>query len=624
MSFESPYLLAGLLAVPLVLLFGLWRTRPQVCAVPSLRIWGRLAERNPPVRELRRPAFHASLILQAVAAAFLVVGLAGPYARVPSARPRALFLLLDDSASLAARDGTGRTRWDLAREAVRDLVAQADAGDRIVLATGHSGSGPGRRYDGPPSGVQAHLDSLVPSGCGEEAVVRAARLLAAECGTGPGRMLRVVSDHAAPDVAAAVKPAGGRIRTVGEAVRNTGIVAFSGEPAATGRLDVFLSCLGPAGGEAEVELSDSPDGTSWRRLEVLRIPLDRRGEGALVRGIEPGADSRLLRARLTAPDALEADDIARLVRVDEGAQAVCHVARPGPLVKALQSIPGLRVEIRTAAPGRPVPFRSGPRLQVFDGVVPERLPEGAWVVLSNPPAPVGPFEVEEDGPAAVEAWRMAPPLTDHVDLPAIAVRRAKRCRLADGFGGAVRVILESRDRGPLLAWWDRAGGGVVYVGFDLAWRGDPGADATAWSRDPGFPIFWKNVADAALGGAPPSGGWMGHRTCAPAGRWGAEVGARRAREGGGAFDGSVPAGPSGVAAHVPGVVYVEGAGGRVPSAAFNLFDATETACPSGGGAEGDRLPPATEEFRPRSLAGVCAAAAGILLAAAWGLAARSR
>ncbi len=625
MQFESPSVLGWLLAVPLILLFGLWRTRPAAVIVPSLRLWGGMKDRHPPVRELRRPAFQVSLLLQALSAALLVTALAGPRTVEPRPLPRALFVLLDDSASLGALDEAGRSRWEAAREAVRALVAQAAPGDRIVLVRAHAGpGGAGRRSAGPPGGVVPHLDALRPSACGEAAVVHVARLLAAECGTGPGRTLVVVSDHAAADVAEAVAPAAGRFLTVGGPVRNAGILAFACELVPGGGVEIFLRCAGPAGASVDVGLADSEDGASWHPLGDVRVLLDGRGEGSRAHRLVPAPARGILQARLAEPDALEADDAAWLVRAAGEATVACFSARPGPLVRALQSIPGLPVEVVASDPDRPAPARRGVSLSVYDGVVPERLPEGHWVVLADPPASVGPFEVGEAGPAAPDAWRTAPPLTDHVDLPSIGVRRARRCRVKEGLAGSVRVLLESRERGPLLAWWDRAGGGVVYVGFDLAWRGDPGTSATAWALDPGFPIFWKNVVDAALAGRPPAGAWVSGRTCEafPAGGTGTvplsgPAGPLEAEE-------ETAAGGRRVVLHRSGLVFEAGAEGRVPVGAAGLLDAVETAAPAGGGEPTDfRLPRAPEGMQSYSHVVPCLGIAGILLGAAWLLAARA-
>jgi hypothetical protein len=110
--------------------------------------------------------------MQAAAAALLVTALAGPQFLVPRPLPRSLFILLDDSASLEARDDQGVRRWDLATAAVRAIVDQAAPDDRVVLVAGHVGSPEASdasdfRYEGPPGGVPGFLARLRPRGCGE-------------------------------------------------------------------------------------------------------------------------------------------------------------------------------------------------------------------------------------------------------------------------------------------------------------------------------------------------------------------------------------------------------------------------------------------------------------------------
>jgi hypothetical protein len=424
-------------------------------------------------------------------------------------------------------------------------------------------------------------------------------------------------------VAEAVKAAGGRFATVGSPVRNAGILAFSAPCEDRGGAEVFLRCAGPAGDAVSIGMTASDDGVSWRPVATVRIPLDGRGEGSLVHRLDEAPRERVLRAALSAADALAADDAACLVRAGGVRPVVCFSARPGHLVKALQSIPGLAVELRAAEPDRPAPAAPGARLVVYDGVVPERLPEGAWVVLADPPASVGPFEVGEAGPAAPDTWREAAPLTDFVSLPSVTVRRARACRVKPDAAGSLRTILESRDRGPLLACWDRPGGTVIYAGFDLTWRGDPAASASAWALDPGFPIFWKNVVDSALGkGWAGEGEWTSGRTCHPMGLGPSVAGTLRGAEPLIVLEDGASSTHRRLVAHRPDLVFEEGPDGRVPRAAFNLFDPVETACPADPVPEPFRLSPAPRGNRSRSYAETCVIAAAVLLSAAWVLARR--
>src|SRR6185295_4600179 len=78
-KFETPAALWGLSSLLLLVLFSLWRQAAARVVVPSLLLWKKIPERNPPVRALRRPKWRLDLLLQAFAIAAAIGALAGPY-----------------------------------------------------------------------------------------------------------------------------------------------------------------------------------------------------------------------------------------------------------------------------------------------------------------------------------------------------------------------------------------------------------------------------------------------------------------------------------------------------------------------------------------------------------------
>lgn len=627
LEFASPQLLWWLLGVPLVLLFGLWRTRPAAVTVPSLRLWERIRERQPPVRELRRPSLQLSLILQALAAALLVASLAGPQRSEPRPTPRAVYLLVDDSASmgaaLAAKDPSrsedrSTTRMDSAREAVASLLARAAPEDRVVVVAPHASPW---RYDGPPSGVAAFLRAAAPAACGEDDVIRSARLLAAEAGTGPGRALVAVTDRQNDALREALRPADGRLLIVGGPARNAGIVAFSVESAPAGGVRVFVRCVGSTKETLDLDLENSADGDRWEPLDPprLRVALSERGEGSLVVSLPAMPKGEVVRLRRLGDDALADDDTAWLLRAAGPRRIAYYAERPGSVAKALQAVPDVKLDVHPVVPGRAAPAEDAARLVVYDGVAPERLPEGRWVALLNATS-VGAFEVGAASADAPDAWRVVAPLTDHVDLPSIAVWRSRPCRFS-GPADALQVILGSRAHGPLLAWWDRPGGPVLYAGFDLSWRGETASSDSAWALDPGFAIFWKNVVDAVYsrGALGPDGVWGCEKTWVPMSAGPDGTDPWLDATGQAVIEAGTREDPRRVVRH-PGLVRARGgAGGSRLVAAANLRDAVESACASSEPTPlgGVQLPPAPEGRRPRSWAEPCVAAAAACLIAAW-------
>ena len=80
MNFENPAALWALSSLALLVLFSLWRQAAARTVVPSVVLWKKIPERNPPIRALRRPKWRVELLLQALAIAAAVAALAGPFA----------------------------------------------------------------------------------------------------------------------------------------------------------------------------------------------------------------------------------------------------------------------------------------------------------------------------------------------------------------------------------------------------------------------------------------------------------------------------------------------------------------------------------------------------------------
>jgi len=101
-SFETPAAFWGLSSLVLLILFSLWRQAAARVTVPSLVLWKKIPERNPPVRALRRPRWRFELLLQALAIAAAIAALAGPYRETQEFQPRRVALVFDSSARMRA------------------------------------------------------------------------------------------------------------------------------------------------------------------------------------------------------------------------------------------------------------------------------------------------------------------------------------------------------------------------------------------------------------------------------------------------------------------------------------------------------------------------------------------
>ena len=152
MKFETPGALWALASLVFLILFSLWRQGAQRVTVPSLLLWKKISERNPPVRALRRPRWRLELLLRALAIAAAVAGLAGPYRDSEVSPPRRIAIVLDTSARMAAGGRLEKSRAEAAK-----LQEGALKNDLVTFYDGSRGprSLP-RALDAVP--VDAHVD----------------------------------------------------------------------------------------------------------------------------------------------------------------------------------------------------------------------------------------------------------------------------------------------------------------------------------------------------------------------------------------------------------------------------------------------------------------------------------
>jgi Ca-activated chloride channel homolog len=132
MTFLTPlFLLLGLLAAPIVLMYML-RLRRQEVMVSSTLLWQRLLrdrEANAPWQRLRR---HLLLILQLLILAALVLALARPFLPVPALASGSTVVLLDASASMQATD-VDPNRFGAAKQEVTSLIRNLGSGNQMTL-----------------------------------------------------------------------------------------------------------------------------------------------------------------------------------------------------------------------------------------------------------------------------------------------------------------------------------------------------------------------------------------------------------------------------------------------------------------------------------------------------------
>ena len=193
MNLLAPVGLWFLVAVPAIFILYLIQSRYRPQVVASLLLWKRMARDLEAEAAWRRPRWDLLLALQLVVALLLGLALARP--AVVGGDGQRLVVVLDTSASMAARD-VQPTRFAAARQQVIDLVNGAAPDTRVWLVT--AGAVPRVVVEnGSPSNLSPALDGVQPEPAAGD-LATAVRIAAglASPQAGGGRHVVVVTDGA--------------------------------------------------------------------------------------------------------------------------------------------------------------------------------------------------------------------------------------------------------------------------------------------------------------------------------------------------------------------------------------------------------------------------------------------
>jgi Ca-activated chloride channel family protein len=441
----TPAALWGLLAMPFLILLYLLRIRRKDHPVSSVLLWQRSAPTLAAYRPSRRIERSLLLLLQLLATAAIVTGLARPsvIARAPDHGD--VVLVLDLSLSMRARD-VSPTRFDHARDEALDVVAHLHPGQRAGIVV----AGPRPQVLVPPTGDGARLTkalrTLEPWDAAGD--VAGAVVAASELPLGPGERIVVWTDGARGPLPALPQAT---YRMLGTSDDNVGIT-------------MFRAARGPNGAEALLRVDNFsgrarqvPLEVTHGRLPVYRSTLDLpAGEARTV--VFPITGDGVFRARLTTHDALPDDDVASAVLDPAPLPSVLLVSAGNPYLERL---------LRVLPVGRAEQTRSvDPTLWgsygvvILDRINPGPVPPGDYLLIASVPSnlPItASGDVQRPG---LTTWERTDPVLRFVDLGSVRVARA--LTLTPGGGR----VLAGGDV-PLL--WAYEGGGIraLLLGFAL-------------------------------------------------------------------------------------------------------------------------------------------------------------
>jgi hypothetical protein len=298
MSWLAPAALLWLGSLPV--LVWLWRlaTSRRQRVVPSLVPFEPLLRRRASQRQ--RVVVNRLFWLQAAALGALALALAQP--AVLSSPQRTTLVLLDTSASMAAR-GRGPSAFERARRQLGARLARKPPGEQWLVVTTAPVDVPTRQTTADGARLRRLLETLSPRDL-SGSLGTAAQLGQAVLGRAPDQTL-VVTDEEVPAGWA------GQFLGVGRPLPNAAIVGLDAQGPLCGatpaQVVATLENFGPQAQTAELLLEG--DG---RRLREERVELPAGGRRSVTLAVEaPGIE--WLRLRLRVPgDALAADDTAQV------------------------------------------------------------------------------------------------------------------------------------------------------------------------------------------------------------------------------------------------------------------------------------------------------------------------
>jgi Ca-activated chloride channel homolog len=464
MNFLAPLAFAfSALSIPIILLYML-RLRRTEKPISSSFLWKHLVrdrEANAPWQRLR---FSWLLLLQLLILLALVLALARPFVEVQTVSAGQIVLLLDASASMNATD-MGDSRFERAKEQALDLVGTLGGDDTMTVI---------RVADVPEvlassSRNRSELrDAINDAQAGETAAdwTAAMTLAASRSQLVEDLQVVIVSDGGLPADLPEI-PGEIRLVTVGESSENLAISALATRdiPGSSPQLFAQITNYGTQDSEVIFSIELNGELFSAQRYTVAaqdhadvivpNLPLDF---GTLRAVLSPPAAA-------TVPDYLALDNEAYAVQEIRSAGEVLLVTERNIfLTQIFGSLPGVR--LTQARPDSGLPAGEFD-LYVFDGWLPDTLPDGDLFII-NPPSSTGLFTVgaavEDINQARAESVLPDNPLTQYLDFADVNISTFRPISDYESWG---QSLVTSRSGNPLLLAGEVDGRQAAVLSFAL-------------------------------------------------------------------------------------------------------------------------------------------------------------
>ncbi|WP_461786119.1 VWA domain-containing protein, partial [Prosthecobacter sp.] len=411
---------------------ALWLFRRQAKRVPvsTLLFFKSLAREHQESAWLRRIKKWLSLLLTLLVLLFAILALARPSSDLSADSPGAVVIVVDHSASMAAKDAQGRTRFDEAKRLVKDRIRSLP--DQIVLSL--------ITFDARPQVLLSRsrnrreclrlLDELKPvpiEGKTEAALNVAKRLADLESRS----RIWLAADSRIEDASIDSIPV-----ALNEPL-NVGITGFQirHSPLARDRYEAFVK-ISAAASNASKTTSTLEITLAGRIAQLRELELAPGESSALILPLEGLRGQRLEMRLKTAGDCFGWDDgLAAPLPKTKPLNVAWFAEKPDPFTElALSSlIEAGRIEMKKGDPAA-WPPKELPDVYVFENWLPQEWPSDRPVIALTPLTSSGPLRtrdmrgvphdsvraVQPDHPVLFRASssRIAVTQTTVLDLPA--------------------------------------------------------------------------------------------------------------------------------------------------------------------------------------------------------------
>jgi Ca-activated chloride channel family protein len=476
MSLLNPWALFWLAAAaPVILMYFLKLKRKKV-PVSSTWLWSRSIQDirvNAPFQKLRSSLL---LILQLLLILLAAFALSDPIGRTTPPDEKRWVFLIDRSASMQAKD-VKPSRLEKAKETARQLLKTCGPRDEVMVVAFSNRAQVMTPLTADRGAAERAIDAIEPA----DTVTRiqeAFRIAASAVQPYKSRTIVILSDGRFEAIQAGSEQIDLKYVPIGTGARNAAITAIevkkpqkADEPwTVFAQLDLFSK------EEVEVPVELHVNG---ELKAIKKVKMAANSSGAVLFEVNK-PEPQIVEVKIAMEDDLDVDNRAwAVVRPD---RPKLLVAGPGNffLDKALAQVRDMDAfsaeDFSKASTG-------DYDIVVLNGVLPESLPEGRYLILGEIPKWEGVKSEGEVAQPAVTDWDRRHPVARMINFSGLYVKSAPKLTLP----GFAAPIVEGPDNTPLIFAWEKGRTRAVVVTFKLL--------ESDWPLRLSFPLFLSNALD---------------------------------------------------------------------------------------------------------------------------------